>query len=177
MASWERITLGELRKRPRPLIEFYDDLTEQCGRLSGKFDIEDFAPIDLARRDHVRLFRRSDKEDDLRVEVDEKMIATLCELCKSKLVFERGERRISEIVGAKIAFIGRDPEGKYKRCNGWYARKIDGRTRARALLRLPLSPTAVQQDERLQSVRKNREDEQKAQNRRARILRGLGRIG
>jgi len=129
--SWQPLSATDLRRNREPLIRFYDELTEICGRLGPQIGLRD--PIQLATNGHVKLFA---KGNDLRVEVDEAMVKLIAARAESPLPCVSTRSAVEKVVG-KLAWVGRDPRGKYEDYPCWYARKIGGRPRARILLRFP----------------------------------------
>ncbi len=134
-ARWSRLSTRDLRNRPQALIDFYDQLTELCGPLGGKFDIEE--PLDLVRREHVQIYERLGGADDRRIEVDERFIEVVSEKSKRILPIVTSEAQVSRVLGT-VTWIGKDPRGDYPKYRGWYARKVDGKMRARVMLKWPL---------------------------------------
>ncbi len=165
-ARWSRLSTRDLRNRPQPLIDFYDQLTELCGPLGGKFDIDE--PMDLVRREHVQIYERLGGSDR-RIEVDERFIEVVSEKCKGSLPTVTGEAQVSRVLGT-VTWIGKDPRGDYPKYRGWYARKVDGKMRARVMLKWPLVATKTEVVDPKQVQAKG------AKKRRSSILGRLGRL-
>jgi len=166
-ARWSRLSTRDLRNRPQPLIEFYDQLTELCGPLGGKFDIDE--PIDLVRRQHIQIYERLGGSDR-RIELDERAVEVISEKCKKSLPHVTTESQVSRIHGS-VTWVGKDPRGDYPKYRGWYARKIDGKMRARVMLKWPLV-APKNEDE----VDAEAEEAKGSKKRKSRILSRLGRL-
>lgn len=131
--SWDQLKTAELKKNNEPLIRFYDELTEICGRLGPQIGLQ--SPIQLVTHGHVALFSHG---DELRIEVDEPMVRLISARAEAPLPHVTKKAAAEKVVGP-VRWVGAGPDGKYEGYAGWYGRKINGRYRARLLLKFPLT--------------------------------------
>lgn len=169
-ARWHRLSGRDLKHDPGPLVEFYDQLTELCGPLGEALEINQ--PMQLVLKGRVAMYR---KGAQWLAEVDERMVELLHEKCKGPFRFVTGQERVDAIVWDDIRYVGTDPRSRYPKCKGWYGRKIKGKTRARALLKLPLKRKSTTPSPETPKSKKQTKSERAAK-KKSRIRRRMLRV-
>lgn len=131
--TWSEVPAAQLKRDNEPLIRFYDELTEICGRLGPQIGLQ--SPTQLVTHGHVALFCRG---DEMRIEVDEPMVRLISARAEAPLPHVSAKAAAEKVVGP-VTWVGAGPSGKYEGYAGWYGRKVKGGgTRARLLLKFPL---------------------------------------
>lgn len=143
---WIELTARDLRSRPEPIVDFYDQVTDACGRISSVLKVR--RPVDLVKKGYVRLFQSLGDDVKYRAELSEPLVELLLDKgCEPKFV--KGGDAVGKVIGSKAVWVGRDPQGRYPSCKCWYGRRIGNKLRARVLAELPLvtNDARAQKDE------------------------------
>lgn len=134
MTRWHRKDAKDLKRDSEALLAFYDPACEAVGAYARKVGCT--SPMALVRKGHVTIYESLDAARTRRVELDERAAEVLLDKLTPRFVTKKAT--VEEVVGAKVVWIGADPQRRYDGCAGWYGRKINGKLRARVMVELPL---------------------------------------